>query len=371
MIRATTNGVLKSYRYQLNQSTLRLNSSRDTVLTQRNFNSYAEDPSAAAESFQLRRTFMNVSTQLDISESTSRKFDTAYSALDSVVSMVNNAEEGSALRAIFAAANDATGSGRTALGTELMQLADNIVQSLNCKYGDQYLFSGADGLTIPFTWEGEGADRKLLYRGYDVDDPNNKDTLDYISSQESRFVDIGIGLSEDENGNLIHSSAFNSIFQGIGALGYGTDNENATDDATDPGTTKNIANIIYQMGYILSQCDEESGAWDSKKDTTDANGNVVSNADQEKFKKLMEQFSLSSSELTKYHVDMSTKANYLNNNQSVLEDTAYTLNEQILAIDQCDLADAITSFSWAQYCYNAALKMGNSLLSESLMDYMS
>ena len=32
-----------------------------------------------------------------------------------------------------------------------------------------------------------------------------------------------------------------------------------------------------------------------------------------------------------------------------------------------DLADAITSFSWAQYCYNAALKMGNSILSESLM----
>lgn len=362
MIRATTNGVLKSYRYQLNQSTLRLNSSRDTVLTQRNFNSYAEDPSAAAESFQLRRTFMNVSTQLDISESTSRKFDTAYSALDSVVSMVDNAEEGSALRAIFAAATDTTGSGRTALGTELIQLADSIVQSLNCKYGDQYLFSGADGLTIPFTWKGEGADRKLYYRGNGVSDPAKKDTLDYISDNESRFVDIGIGLSEDENGNLIHSSAFNSIFQGIGALGY---------DTTDDGTTRNIAEIIYQMGYILSQCDEESGAWDSTKDTMDANGNVTGNTDQEKFKKLMEQFSLSSSELKKYHVEMSTKANYLKNNQSVLEDTAYTLNEQILAVDQCDLADAITSFSWAQYCYNAALKMGNSLLSESLMDYMS
>ena len=75
-------------------------------------------------------------------------------------------------------------------------------------------------------------------------------------------------------------------------------------------------------------------------------------------------------ELKKYHVDMSTKADYLKNNQSVLENTAYTLNEQILAVEQCDLADAITSFSWAQYCYNAALKMGNSILSESLMDYV-
>ena len=72
----------------------------------------------------------------------------------------------------------------------------------------------------------------------------------------------------------------------------------------------------------------------------------------------------------RYHVEMSTKANYLHNNQQILESTAYTLNEQIVAIEECDLADAITSFSWAQYCYNAALKMGNSMLSESLMDFL-
>ena len=84
----------------------------------------------------------------------------------------------------------------------------------------------------------------------------------------------------------------------------------------------------------------------------------------------MEKFTTASSELKKYHVDRSTKADYLSNNHAILEDTAYTLNEQILAIEQCDLADAITSFSWAQYCYNAALKMGNSMLSESLMDFL-
>ena len=34
------------------------------------------------------------------------------------------------------------------------------------------------------------------------------------------------------------------------------------------------------------------------------------------------------------------------------------------------MADSITSFIWAQYCYNAALKVGNNVLSESLMDYL-
>ena len=50
---------------------------------------------------------------------------------------------------------------------------------------------------------------------------------------------------------------------------------------------------------------------------------------------------------------------------------ANELNEQILEIEQVDMADAITEFSWAQYCYNAALKVGNSILSQSLIDYMS
>ena len=54
-----------------------------------------------------------------------------------------------------------------------------------------------------------------------------------------------------------------------------------------------------------------------------------------------------------------------------LEQTASELNEQILGIEQVDLASAITDFSWAQYCYNAALKVGNSILSQSLIDYMS
>lgn len=354
MIRATTNGTMKAYRVNLNKSTLRLNSARDTVLTERNFNSYAEDPSAAAEAFQLRRTFMSVSAQLDVSESVARKFDTAYGAIDSVVSMVDNAENGSALKAVMAAATDTTGSGRVALGTELVQLADSIVQSLNCKYGDQYIFSGADGLTLPFEWKGEGADRQLYYRGIMVnaaDGSGDLASLDYISKNESRYVDVGIGLTEDENDQLIQSSAFDSVLQGIGVLGYGTAE---VDGETVPN---NIASIIYKMGHILTQCDSESGEWATPDD-------------QEEFLALMKHFDDSSSDLKKYHVDMSTKADYLKNNQSVLENTAYTLNEQILAVEQCDLADAITSFSWAQYCYNAALKMGNSILSESLMDYM-
>jgi len=522
ILRATTGGVLKGYRKDLMSSFLRLNSNRDTVLTQRNFNTYAEDPAAAAQCYQLRRSYQRVDSQITISDSTTRKFQAAYSAVESVVNMVDNEIEGSAWAAALRGANDPTASGRTALGTELVQLADSIVQSMNGKYGDAFIFSGADGHTLPFSWSDPDpatGNKTLYYRGVAVDTAipdappdvttdadgnpvenptgfytlttpqpsvdtsgaitnsplanaadntatfvvNDSDALmqavkdagvaadaditvnydatagefqlmadgeviskasfalpmntssdiafnddngnalatfsltyggnadivdgdfaapldtgvkydagttiskdeyeamqtayetatvdlaklDYMSA-ESRYVDIGIGL-EEENSKLIEASAFNVALQGVNFLGYGVD---------ENGDPNNIVSIINRLGNLLSNCKEESGEW-------------ASDADREEFQRLALKFDNMAAELKKNHVELTTKADFLKNNHKQLEDTAYTLNEQILGIEQVDLADAITSFSWAQYSYNAALKMGNSILSESLMDYLN
>ena len=51
MIRSTTNGVLKSYRYNLQRSSYTLNKAMNTVLTGRNFDTYAADPATAARCF--------------------------------------------------------------------------------------------------------------------------------------------------------------------------------------------------------------------------------------------------------------------------------------------------------------------------------
>ena len=70
------------------------------------------------------------------------------------------------------------------------------------------------------------------------------------------------------------------------------------------------------------------------------------------------------------HSELDAQAVFLVTNQERLETLLTDTNTQILDVFQVDLADAITSFSWQQYCYNAALKIGNQLLSQSLIDYM-
>jgi flagellar hook-associated protein 3 FlgL len=358
-IRATTNGVLMGYRANLNTSAVTLNKARDTVLTQRNFDSFGEDPAAATQAFKLRRSWHRTDAQYTVNQSTTLKFDSAWSTLESISDMIDTKVSNSSLTAALRGNNDPTGSGRNALGSELTQLADSIVQAMNTRYGDNFIFSGADGQTVPFTWSDNGS---LLYRGVDVttgeytivdeNDPDNpiikgdKSTLDALSD-ETNYVDIGLGMQLDNNGNVITSSVFNDSLPGINFLGYGTDEED------DP---QNIVVLIKKMGTLLSNCD--------------SNGNWASEGDAEEFNRLIGKMEEASTNFKSNLVQLDTQASFLASNGTQLLTAADTINEQFLEIEQCDLADAITSFSWAQYCYNAALKVGNSILSQSLIDYM-
>lgn len=350
MIRSTTNGTLKTYRYNLQRSSYTKNKAQETVQTQRKFNSFAEDPAAAAKAFQLRRSLLRTDSQYNVGESVKHKYEVAWSTLESVVQDVNNRKSDSAFAMILQGKSDTIGSGAVALGQSMRTLATGIVQSMNCRYGENFVFAGADGLNVPFTWEGEGDDRKLCYRGIPVDtqDPKELEALKYMAN-ERKNADLGFGMQEDENGNIIGSSVANVGLQGITFLGYGKDAD---------GDPKNIVSIADRMGTLLRRCDPDSGNW-------------ASAADKEEFSRLAKKFEAAASELTDKHTEMDTQAAFIKSNQEQLKANTGTLQEQFLSIEDVDLAEAITSYSWAQYCYNASLKVGNSILSQSLMDYMN
>ena len=441
MIRSTTNGVLKSYRYNLQRSSYTLNKAMNTVLTGRNFDTYAADPATAARCCQMRRSFQRANSQYSVSESVVRKYDQAWSALGSVVDDINNQKTSSAYQDILNSINDPTASGRNALGQSLTELAKGIVQTMNGRYGDNFIFAGADGLKVPFTW---GEDGTLCYRGVPVDaavpdvamsngapltlndqgqyDPAGtnyllagevktisvddyeaavkagnaptvlRDTtgagqlvdadgnistteryylvldtsetiskadyeqaekdlaaLDYLSKSEAKYADLGLGLQEDsETGEVIGSSVFNVALQGINFLGYGVDED---------GDPKNIVSIISRMGQILLNCDATTGAFAA--------------GERDEFQRLADKFESSAALLQDKHIELDTQADFLKSNQTQLESMAYTLEQQFLGIEDVDPAEAISQLSWAKYCYNTALKVGNGILSQSLMDYIN
>lgn len=522
MIRATTNGVLNSYRTNLMQSFIAMNTATKNLLKPRNFQSYADDTAAASRAYQIRRSLQRTGAQLGSSQNCTYKFESAWSALGSVVDDVSNEHSQSEWHDVLVALNDPTGDARQALGKAMTKLGDDIIQCMNTKYGDNFVFAGADGLNVPFEIREDG---HVYYRGVNVDtevpklagetkvgqgtpitvkpdgnggyvqDPNgdylradsvtmmsaadyeaatklvdvngagvttvdgngkadpkgeyviiasktttvsktdyvadpdayfvlkdangdpladakgnytvvkdaiikkedfeasapkaltdgtnpvkvNKDgaldpngdyyvvtnnakaisqkdyeqaktdlaKLEYMS-KEGDYVDIGRGLQEDLEGNLIESSAFNQALQGINFLGYGVDED---------GDPKNIVSLARRMGELCSQFSDgewskESGGW-------------------QELDRLAKKFEKMSDELNTMHTDMDADAKALKNNNDLLTDKADTMKEQIHDLEDMDEAEAISAFIWAQYSYNAALRVGNSVLSESLMDYMS
>lgn len=448
MIRATTGGVLRSYRTNLMNSFISQNKARETMLTQRTFNSYAEDPAAAAKAFRLRKSRMDVESQGKICDDTYKKFSTAWSCLDSVDKLIDT-KNGEALNTLKGMTqellNDPTGDARVQLAKALDQVSQTIVQTMNQKYGDNFIFAGADGHNVPF----EVVDNKLYYRGVSVDaaepklfddngaqvtlnangefdtagtnillagaktiskadydqavlnyqnDPTgtpppellrdppvapatvgnfheftdaNGDTyyiqkdgaetmtqaeidnateeaakLKYLVN-EKYFVDIGLGFQENENGNLIESSGFNAALNGLTFLGCGLDED---------GDPKNIYSLVQKMREVAESV-PEAGQW--------------SDDVYEEFRGLVLKFEDASSNFKTEYTNMDAGTTKLKNNYALLEDNFDNLVEQCSTLEDVDMADAITSFIWAQYCYNAALKVGNSILSESLMDYLS
>lgn len=454
MIRATTGGVLKSYRANLMNSFISMNKSRDTVLSQRNFNSYAEDPAAAAKAFRLRKSRMTVDSQHSICSDTLKKYQTAYSCLQSMDEIIDT--KGSDMTTLKEATlewlDDPKGDAREQLSKVLDRMSEILVQNMNQKYGDNFIFAGADGHNVPF----EIKDHKLYYRGVSVDaaipnvmgtkeadgsvtpleinagatppitstnggsyvkmdtsalikkddydnvpagdpkptiliaddttapptpqafdskgnvvDPNTytgdiyyldmtkaetmtvkeydaqkleAEKLEYLKN-EKYYVDIGLGFQEDKNGNLIPSSGFNAALNGINFFGCGLDED---------GDPKNIYSIVQKLTEI-SDSVSEGGGWGSVYD---------------EFKRLVGKLETASSNFKTEFTNMAASTTKLENNEKLLEDNFYNLQEQYAALEDVDMVDSLTSFIWAQYCYNAALKVGNNVLSESLMDYL-
>ena len=130
------------------------------------------------------------------------------------------------------------------------------------------------------------------------------------------------------------------------------------EDYTFDDIPKNIVSITDEIGAILQRCSSEDGEFASRED-------------EARFSALVDAFEESSPRIKDKFTELTTQSQFLKNNQNQLVNNATTINEQLQAIDYADPAAAISDFIFAKYCYDTALKVGNSVLSQSLMDYMN
>ncbi len=442
--RITTNGVMRNYRSNLMKSRKQLNTASERVQTRRNYNSYAEDPTSASRAFQLRRSLWRTNDAIDNTNHAIGVFTTAFTAMDSIVDGNSDHPGFDGVKQALELLNDPTGTGRDGIGQTLMSTADSIVQMMNTTYAENFVFAGADGHNVPFTWGQNGnGERVLLFRGIDVntpdpevgmkpvmkevdaqyqtdlaqyesdlekynadkdawlaEDPGNRTEADWLTqhpdvkepvppddpsaddtqaaykaafeekygmsvdtakanyeklvemSKETTYVDIGIGFEEDADGT-VPTSAYNTALSGLNILGFGVD---------ENGDSLNMVTLMRELGEIGQNIEPKSGMFSADPEE---NREIAARANT-----LTLKLRTCLDNVSEKHVELTAKTGYLKSNLTQLNNSWEALNTQRADIEDINPALAIHEMTYANTCYQAALKIGNSLLSQSLIDYM-
>ena len=401
-MRITTGMAMNTYRYNLQNSTRNMSDSRNSVLTQRKFDSFSDDPSSAIQAWRVRRAMTDTGCYQKNNADTYTRMNIAWVTMDTVKNKIADPDgRGSAIYG----QNGPTASARRELGKVLSNTAESVIHALNsAKSGEDFIFAGDDELNAPFSWNENRS--VLYYRGVNVnagsverpagadpfagatevddygvpvrasdvmrgtkadgsplDPPATNEEKAWAAyhvdqgdvrklkamSEEQVNVDLGMGLLEDADGKLVPGTYFNRALPGINMLGYGLDAD---------GGPNNICMMMKKLGEIYERCDENTGKFANDQDEADAN-------------RLLTKLKGGVDYVTGQYVEVDTKGAFLQQNETRLKLQGDYLGEQRAQLEDVDLADAITQFSWDYYCYSAALKVGTQLLSQSLIDYMN
>ena len=179
-------------------------------------------------------------------------------------------------------------------------------------------------------------------------DQSDLSRLEAMAKEETN-VDLGLGLQENEDDEIINGSVFNMALPGIKMIGYGVDED---------GDPRNLATLMKKYAAVLERADPATGQW--------------STADREEADRLLNKINAVNNDVIKsYSDDVAASAQFLETNGERLKEQGYALNDERAAIEDIDPADVISQFMYDYTCYNAALKVGTQLLSQSLIDYMN
>lgn len=333
-MRITTRMILRNYRTNLNSTLDSLENTRRQVETGRRVYQAYQDPAASSKGAVLEQRFARNTDYLNSAKNAQTWLDSQEDVLNQLNSVCVTVHEDYAPSALTDTAGE---EGRQAYASTLREMAKSMINALNTKYGDSYVMAGSDGKNPPFNMTADGI---VTYRGVDV----TAGDIDILSkyAKDTTYIDLGFGLTfvGDE---ISPSTAFNTSLPGIVVSGYGQ-----TDD--EPPISNNLMVMMNEMADLLSDPD-----FNSKK---------------ERYEAIWTNFKKISGELQDQFTNLGAKGQLLTTTVTRLETEKINIEEAYADALGIDTAEAITEYSYANYVYNAALKVGTSILTPSLLDFM-
>jgi len=336
-MRITYKAMTTKYTKNLSSLSTGLNNLNNQVASGRKYSRTSEDVSSAIKGYQIRRSLSKVSTYQDNISHAQDFLTNSESTLSGIEDSLTEAT-GKTLQGMNASQSSGE---RKIIATELRTIQDQLLQTLNTTSSDSYIFGGSNTETKPFTVVGG----KLLYNGNDVDSlTDGSDALKALKN-DTMYVDIGLGVAFKPDGTVDSNSVFNYSFAGISIVGNGT--------TTIDGVTGPVSNNFYNL---LGQIADEFESTDYSDTTADSLYGHLKEVAQKSYQTTTE---------------IGAKENYLDFMTSRYETQDYNLQARQTEVEGVDATAVYIDYKTQSAAYQAALQMGNSVIQQSVFDYMS
>lgn len=331
------------YSTNLNSLSTDLDKLNTQVATGRKYARTSEDVSAAVRGYQIRRNLAKVEGYQD----NIRHADDFLTNSESTLNQIESSLSESTTK-IQQGMNGSQSEGdRKIIASELRTIQSQMLETMNTEVSGMYLFGGTNS-EKPFAV----VNGSLQYNGKTMDDLSDatvagKAEVDALKN-DALYVDIGLGVSFDEvTGDIDRSSVFNYSVPGLNFMGYG---KNTT---AVPG--EEVSNNLYDLlGRIATEFEKEGSDYSFDK--------------VDKLYGLFQNNSLKAYQTT---TEIGSKTQYLEFMTERYETQDYNLQERQTEVEGVDAAYTYIAFQSQKVAYQAALQMGQSVVQQSVFDYMS
>jgi len=338
-MRITYRMMTSRYSTNLNSLSKDLDKLNTQVATGRKYARTSEDVASAVRGYQIRRNLAKVEGYQDNIQHAQSFLTNSESTLSQIQSSLAEATD-KVLQGMNGTQSD---SDRKIIATELRTIQAQLLETMNTDVSGQYLFGGTNNQK-PF----EVVAGKLEYNGNRLDDLIKGSPEADRLENDKMYVDIGLGVSFDEiSGDVNPSSVFNYSFPGLSFMGMGVDSTVISGE--------DVSNNLYDLlGRIATEFEKDDAVY-SSDNVSGLYG-------------LFKDNSLKAYQTT---TEIGAKTQYLEFMTSRYETQNFNLQERQVEVEGVDAAYTYIAFQSQKVAYQAALQMGQSVVQQSVFDYMS
>lgn len=343
-MRVTNRMTTRNYLGDLNRTISGRNDSLRRMTDGRKYNRLSDNVSDSARALTVRQ-------QTYKTEQSLRAVSDAHGPLDSAEGNLMTISENliSVKEKLISVMGTSDPSKYEITGKEIGNTKEQMLQLMNAKFADEYLFSGTNNSKPPFTVD--SATGAFMFNGIPVDDiQKDDDGYFYMDAGGVRlpvpqngdtYIDIGLGLTSSGD-NIDPHSAFKTSISGLDIMGFGRDAD---------GNPNNIFSIVDEIQKNLQSA---GGAAPDKTRLGELH---------DKLKDRTEKFLISIT-------DVGSRQKFLEGTKDRLESDMENLGEMTNRLELINLEEESITMKSYEAAWLMTLQLGSKILPTSLMDYL-